>query len=525
MPAGSVFKFGDTLRRVDRVPLAIITLSLIIRVYFALTYFLNPDEGFSFLFAHQPTLRDVRLETVETIHTYPPLFAFLIHFVLYLGNSEFLLRLPTIVFETVFLAIGYLWMKRHLGYTASLAALLILAFSPGMVSLGYEIRTYGLLLACLVVTLYALDRTFDEQSAKWLAVAMASLYVAILTNYSAAWLCVVFGIYTLVRVLARHLSLRLVGQWIGYQTGAVVIFAWLYQTHISALRGSASEAALHSFLKESYYRPDSDRILPFVWRQSVAAFEYLYELRPVAIVALLLFMAGVFWLLTGKDKEIPHSRLTGFLLALPPVLGCLLAIAGLNPFGNSRHSSIYQPFTAAATGYTIALLARRRWLPVVVASGILIPPWIFTAYRSAWYLPSQDDTRKNMQAAIAFIHTLPLGSTVFADHASMIQLGYYLGRDTYSPYHGRVNPIVDFQYDGYRVLCPGALWRLPFPHFVEGLKQAIAASGVPLSSIWVFDAGSGGISDELQSAAPRIQASNVHRFGSKLTIFQVQLPN
>ncbi|HUQ93274.1 MAG TPA: glycosyltransferase family 39 protein [Bryobacteraceae bacterium] len=508
-------------RHVQWLPLVIILLSLGIRGYYAATYHLNPDEGFNFLFAHQPSLDAVRLETLDPIHTYPPLYAFLLHFVLLFGDSEFMLRLPTLLFGTLFLAMGFLWMRRLLGYTAALTALLILAFSPGMVSIGYEVRNYALLMACIMLTFYALERAFAEQSRKWMAIAMASLYVAILTNYSAAWVCLVIGIYAAIRIGKGHLKRAVVREWLAWQLGAVGIYVWLYATHISILRGSASEAALREFLKESYYRPLTDSPLAFVWRQNLAVFQYLYEIRWVSAIALLLFLAGLWWLASGKDETLTHSRMTCFLLGFPPVLGCLLALAGLYPYGSSRHSAIFQPFLAAGAGYAIAVLvSRRSWLVPALAL-LLVPPWIVAAYRGAWYIPGPDETRTQMQAAMRYIRSLPKGTTIFADHATLIELGYYLGRDVYSPYHGRVNPVVEFHYDGYRILCPVALWSLSLEDFVPAFYSTMERYQTKSGDIWVFDYGSGNVAEELAGAGPNLRTRNLHWFGGRLALFQV----
>src|ERR1051325_8565370 len=51
--SGFAAEFVRRVRHPSVLPLLIIAISLGIRVYFAVTYHLNPDEGFNFLFAHQ----------------------------------------------------------------------------------------------------------------------------------------------------------------------------------------------------------------------------------------------------------------------------------------------------------------------------------------------------------------------------------------------------------------------------------------------------------------------------------------
>ncbi|MCC6364106.1 MAG: glycosyltransferase family 39 protein [Bryobacterales bacterium] len=498
-----------------------IAVSLAIRVHYAVTYHLNPDEGFHFLFAHQPTLWDVRLETVHPIHAYPPLYVFLLHFALLFGNSEMALRLPALIFGTVFLGVAYLWMRRALGVAAALSALAALAFSPGTVSLGYEVRNYALLLASVAVTLYALERVFTEQSAKWMAVAMGSLYAAILTNYSAAWMCAALGVYVGVRALRGHLERRLMRQWIWYQAGALVIYVWLYATHLGALLGSGTEVALHGFLKDSYYWGAPDNPAAFVARQSVAVSEYLFGLRWLAAAGVLLYVTGVAWLGSGRDKAVPHSRWTCMLLGLPPVLGCVLGLMKLYPYGASRHSAIYLPFLAAGAGYGLALAAGKRMWVVAALAVALVPPWMVFAYRNAWYIPGEDETIARMESAMAYVRSLPKGSILFTDHASLIELGYYLGRDVYSPYHGRGPGLVEFRYDGYRVASLASAWEMDAKEFVPAFNELLRRYRVRPEEVWVFDYGGDNLARQVTVAYPAIKTPNLHWFGRRTSVFQL----
>ncbi|MCC6391029.1 MAG: glycosyltransferase family 39 protein [Bryobacterales bacterium] len=498
-----------------------IAASLAIRAHYAVTYHLNPDEGFHFLFAHQPTLWDVRQETVNPIHAYPPLYVFLLHFVLLFGNSELALRLPALLFGTVFLGVAYLWMRRVLGAAAAMGALAVLAFSPGTVSLGYEARNYALLLASVAVTLYGLERVFAEQSGKWMAVSMGSLYVAILTNYSAAWMCAVLGVYVGMRAPRGHLERRLVRQWLWYQAGALAIYAWLYATHLGALLGSGTEAALHGFLKDSYYWGAPDNPAAFAARQSVAVFEYLFGLHRVAAAAVLLNVAGLAWLGSGRDKPVPHSRWVCLLLGLPPVLGCLLGMMKLYPYGASRHSAMFLPFLAAGAGYGLALIAGKRLWVVAALTAALVPPWMVFAYRNAWYIPGEDETIAKMESAMEYVRSLPKGATIFADHVSLIELGYYLGREVYSPYHGRGPGLVEFRYEGYRVVSMSSSWEMDAKELVSTFNELLRRYRLRPEEMWVFDYGGDNLARQLAVTYPGIKTPNLHWFGRRTSVFQL----
>ncbi len=504
-----------------RTVAAVLLLSLAIRVYFAATARLNPDEGFHFLFAHQPGLQEVRLETVTAMHTYPPLYVFLLHFILMAGQSEFLLRLPTLFFGTAFLAFAFLWTRQLFGFRAGMTALALLSFSPGLVSLGFEVRNYALFLAAMTVSLYGLERALEDRSAKWLTIAMLSEYVSILTNYSAIWFCAVLGVYILGQIGKRRLNARLTSYWALYQLGALGIYAWLYDTHIRTLRGSANEGALRTFLRESYYWPETDNPISFVIRQTVAVFRYLLELPPLAVAGALLFTGALAWLASGRDRTVRDGPARSLLLGLPLALGCATALAGLFPYGNSRHSALFQPFLAAGLGYAVARLAGNRKAVIALLS-LAVIPWAWASYHRAPYIPGPAGSRQAMTAAVSSIRSLPKGSAVFTDHPGLIQLGYYLGSSVYSRYHARPAGMLAIQYEGYRVLCPCSSWTWDVRSLRGMLRDAIVAGTIPAEGVWFFLGDMPAFERELAAHRQPLRLENVSRFGAS-GLFQLRL--
>jgi hypothetical protein len=327
-----------------------------------------------------------------------------------------------------------------------------------------------------------------------------------------AWGCLTLGIYTGIRILYGHMTRNLVMQWVAYQAGALCIYAWLFP-HISMLRGSAFEAGLHYFFKESYFSPATDDPFTFGLRQTTAVLRYLFEVPAVSVLAAILLAGALVWLAAARDSSVSHPRFVCLLLVTPPAIGYLMAMLDLNPFGYSRHSAIFQLFLAAGVGYGIALLLGKRIRLLVMINLLLIPPWILVAYKSAWYMPGRDETRAQMAAAMSHLRTLPQGATIIADHASLIELGYYLGRDVYSPYHGREDPLIAFYYGGYRVLSMPANWFMRPADLMSAVTSAKARYGLKPSEIWVFD----NCQDNLGATT---QTQNLQWFGKRISVFQ-----
>jgi len=86
----------------------------------------------------------------------PPLYYSIIKLLLPLGQSEFALRLPSVLFGTATIAVIYLTGRKLAGPMAASAAALLLALSFPNIEYSQEARHYALLGFCLSLSLYGL---------------------------------------------------------------------------------------------------------------------------------------------------------------------------------------------------------------------------------------------------------------------------------------------------------------------------------------------------------------------------------
>jgi uncharacterized membrane protein len=201
----------------DWLALLTIAAALAVRIAYAASCYLNPDEVQHFSAAGRHTWLEAYRASTDLAH--PPLFILVLHSVLYLGDTEFVLRIPSLASGTLALWLAFAWIRRSFGAIQALAGLLFLSVSPAAISASTEVRQYGLLLCFVCGALYATERTLHENSARWAVLQGLFLLAALLTHYTATVPIFCIDLYLLLccflfRVPQRILFTALAGQFI-----------------------------------------------------------------------------------------------------------------------------------------------------------------------------------------------------------------------------------------------------------------------------------------------------------------------
>jgi 4-amino-4-deoxy-L-arabinose transferase-like glycosyltransferase len=266
----------------DIVALVDIALGFLLRLRAGLGTYLNPDEATNYLIAHQASLSAVYHASLTDPH--PPLSYFLLYFWRMLGDSEFMLRLPSMLAGTVFLWFAYRWAGEMLGKTAGLVSLLILAFSPVLISMSAEVRNYSLLLLLLAATLWTLQRALEKPSVRRIVVFSILLLLSILTHYSMFVVTLALGGYVAIRALRRELPAPVMKSWVLMQAVAAGLWVLLYMTHLAHLKGSGMErSAADIWLRASYFHRGEGNPLLFPVQATGMLFRYLFDSRLLGV--------------------------------------------------------------------------------------------------------------------------------------------------------------------------------------------------------------------------------------------------
>jgi mannosyltransferase len=117
----------------------------------------------------------------------PPLYFLITHLLLLVGDKDFLLRFPALVFGILGVAVTYPLGTRLLGRTEGLVGAFLLAVAPLHVRYSQDARFYALLAFLSVLSLYALHRSALGRDRAWFAVLVVAT-VANLYNHLFAFL-------------------------------------------------------------------------------------------------------------------------------------------------------------------------------------------------------------------------------------------------------------------------------------------------------------------------------------------------
>lgn len=470
------------------------------RLHQAASFYLNPDEAWSYVVASQQDwhgLWGFYQNAVTVAH--PPLFIFILRGILHFGNSELMLRSVSILAGSLFPWFVMLWVRRISGNAAGLCALLLLTFSPTLIGLGTEVRTYALAFLFVSASLAALQRALDNGSVLWMVWFHLCLYLAILTDYSIVWFVGAAGVYALLSLWSRPARRDVRVAWTVGQAGAVGLYLFLLAT--AALRSHyvVSEDWLRSAFPQA-----GEHLAIFAIKGFLRQFKYLMGSTYLFPFAAAAFLLGVYALWKKR------STLQIVLLILPFCLACAGAMLGVFPYGTSRHTAFLGILIAAGAAQGVSTLTRARMLPVLMAAVFLIPIWIATALGDEMAIPESRHRLLWMRDAVQFLRTNAApGSVVVTDRGTDLMLAYYLGSSDYDA--SSIAPFLVRESGGFRIVSVRSFQfrdDKKLREAVSGAEQVFRLEG----PVWV---AAGGF-DILVETPP----SAVQPFSHAITIFR-----
>jgi hypothetical protein len=515
----------------DLVAASLVLIGFLWRLWQARATFLNTDEAWHFAVANQNSLSAAYRDSLTLAH--PPLMVFILYFWKSLGTSNLMLRFPGVLAGTVFCWVFYKWLVRLAGHTVALVGVILACFLPPMIVLSAELRQYGLMLMFAVAAAYFFEVALAENSVTAMSFSCASLYLAMLSHYSAFLVAAALGIYAIARMWSQRPGMTVRGSWILGQAVGLGIAGALYSTHISKLSAVYPVAQpLQRFgdfyLSDWYFHAGRDRLLPFFYRGTFGVFRFIFGQTGIGQVAAVLFLAGVLTLLflkvRGSEEISPH--LVALLLATPFVLNWIAVVAGLYPYGRTRQCMFLALF--ALPGVAVAL-ARSVGNSLGPACGLALLMVIgchaFGTLQGRDLLPLAEQRHEHMDELVQFVRSnIGPNDLIYADQATSYQLRHYLCNQ--KPVSVDVSPD---RFEGFR--CEG--FRIVFTRPNDG---ALTAQGVDvrwhnsdgqldLSFIgehaWVVQGGwASGLGEALQPVSGFTQIE-VRSFGRYLEIFKL----
>jgi hypothetical protein len=496
--AGAGWKADRGLRNAagaSFLPLLALAGSLAVRLFPAQAYFLNADEALHHLLASQTSVSAAYRAALTNAH--PPLLILVLYYWRSLGQSELMLRLPSVLAGTACCWIVYRWLEQVADRSTALVGLLLFAFAPALIELSAEIRQYALLLFFMSACLYLSERALREDSWQWMILFSLSLLGALLTHYSSLIFAFAMGVYLLVRQHPYGNSPRVFAAWMGGQAAALALTAHFLVTHVARLRQiGMPQRIAETWLRQSIYHPGKDHAAVFAGAQTWRVFAFLLGNGVGGALTLLGFLVGLASLLRRREpvhERGPRPRQLALLLGLPFVVNCGAALAGLYPYGGTRHDAFLAPF--ALSGASLGLAAwqpARTWIKPLSVAGLLALCNFFPAFPPATPPVRADRARASMQEAVADLRaSAPPASIILADYQSGLLLGYYVCG------HGvvQVGALLPFAKSdcgpSIAITTGPQQWSLQPEELNDELARLAQTYRLaPGTKVWWFDAGS-----------------------------------
>ena len=476
----------------------LIAAGLFLRLRLAWLTFLNPDEALHYFLAHQPSLKLAYEASLTTAH--PPLMILFLHYWTLLGRSEFFLRIPFVIAGSLFCWVMFLWVRKVASMAAACFALAMFLFAPSLISLSAEIRQYSFLLFFCALCLYWLERALEddgEKALRWMTFSAAALYLALLTHYSAMIFAAAVGFYGLMSLVRKKWPARSTSAWIAGQVGAVAICSFLYESQISKLRASGVPSEIGStWLRSSIFQSSQNHLASFASSNTLRLFRYFFSHGTVGVIGFALFVfviAALIWPYKSSAPRPPKRELAIFI-AVPFLIALLLAIAGIYPYGGTRHDVVLAMFAipGIAVGFDRLPLgalgsATKLVKPLLLASAMLICN--FYPSPSGPYIRPHNQRRELMQQTISSIKSLPSESLLFTDAQGSTMLNYYLCGDAMALPFSPQKPLLKLRCGQYYVLTSMAAQtgfdRFTFPELLAEARRENARE----TTLYLFQSG------------------------------------
>jgi hypothetical protein len=508
-------------RHLEVVALAVVAGGFAARLLAASGSYLNADEAIQYVLANQPSV-DLAYKAALT-NAHPPLHVLLLHLWRFLGHSEWLLRLPSVLAGTAFCWVTFKWISMTFGRAAGLISLILAAFTPALIALSAEVRGYSLLLLFMVSSLYFFERALREPSVRRVLYSSLFLYLALLSHYSAVFFAVAAGAYSLARLGDSRRPRSLVVAWLGGQAGGMLLCVFLYVSQLANFTGAFAASLMEPYQRE-FFRLGQEDLLSLTRHNTSRMFLFLFQEPHVSQAILWCFAASVAFLLVrellpGRGHD--SYRHMGILLLLPFVLLWGASIAGAYPYVASRHSAFLAPLILAGTSWAFSVLQGRKLTAGLMTAVVLM------GVSNAWgrplqpYISSENQSRSLMIDAMRQMkQSVAPGELVLLDRQSRFLIAYYLcdpQRPTWVPSWPETER---FECGELAVVSLNDLWKLVPASFPPRFEDVARAYGLkPGDRVWVFQAGWGlNLDTVLLEHVPQFRCLRSRTFGENIAV-------
>jgi 4-amino-4-deoxy-L-arabinose transferase-like glycosyltransferase len=220
----------------------LVGLALALRLFHLGAWSFWEDEALTILLARQPLVRLISILSTADVH--PPLYFLLVKTFMGLGQSEFIIRLPSALCSAAAVGVLYLMGRDLFDEQVGLVAALLMAVSPLQLLYAQEARMYAQLLLLAGLSSWTFIHAWRSQDRRLWILFVVSATAACYTSYFIFPLFLAMALYVWLmgrrweRILQFGLSMAVVAglylPWLGilfFQTRSVLTSFWIASPH------------------------------------------------------------------------------------------------------------------------------------------------------------------------------------------------------------------------------------------------------------------------------------------------------
>lgn len=177
------FKKASSGNHIPLLLFCIVLLGAFLRIYRLDYKSLWMDEMGQVLTAMRGSVLEVIAESSS--HLSPPLDYIILHYFLFLGNTDFIVRLPAAIFGTLSIIMAYRLGKVLFGEKEGLVSALLLSVSPIAVWYSQEARMYSLFMFLSLLSLFFFITALQKKNDMWWLGFVFSTVLCLYTHYFA----------------------------------------------------------------------------------------------------------------------------------------------------------------------------------------------------------------------------------------------------------------------------------------------------------------------------------------------------
>jgi len=182
--------------------LAIVFLGTFFRLYKLSSKSLWQDEIGQVLAASQSTINDVLIEIL--FHLSPPLDYIILHFVLHIGNNDFIVRLPAAIFGILSIFLIYGVSKTLFSEKEGLISALLLSTSPMAVWYSQEARMYSLFMFLSLLSLFFFIKALQQNRIIWWFGFIIFTVLALYTHYFSFFILLIEIVFFVILLIKNR---------------------------------------------------------------------------------------------------------------------------------------------------------------------------------------------------------------------------------------------------------------------------------------------------------------------------------